>query len=48
MIKKLILILTFLFASYGKAGEIIFEGTGKADINGYTFTQGYALLAIPL
>ena len=39
MIKKLILILTFLFLSYGKAGEIIFEGTGKADINGYTFND---------
>ena len=39
MIKKLKLILTFLFVSYGKAGEIIFEGTGKADINGYTFND---------
>ena len=48
MIKKLILRLTFLFVSYGKAGEIIFEGTGKVDINRYTFTEGYDLLAIPL
>ena len=32
MIKILILILSFLFISFGKAGEIIFEGTGKADI----------------
>ena len=39
MIKKLILILTFLFISFGKAGEIIIEGTGKADINGYTFND---------
>ena len=39
MIKKLILILTFLFVSFGKAGEIIIEGTGKADINGYTFND---------
>ena len=39
MIKKLILILTFIFVSFGKAGEIIIEGTGKADINGYTFND---------
>jgi len=39
MIKKLILILTFLFVSFGKTGEIIIEGTGKADINGYTFND---------
>ena len=39
MIKKIILILTFLFVSFGKAGEIIIEGTGKADINGYTFND---------
>ena len=39
MIKILILILSFLFISFGKAGEIIIEGTGKADINGYTFND---------
>ena len=39
MIKILILILSFLFISCGKAGEIIIEGTGKADINGYTFND---------
>ena len=39
MVKKLILILIFLFVSFGKAGQIIIEGTGKADINGYTFND---------
>ena len=39
MISRLILILTFLFVSFVKAGEIIIEGTGKADINGYTFND---------
>ena len=37
--KKLILIITLIFSSVGKAGEITFEGTGKADINGYTFND---------
>ena len=37
--KKLILIFTVIFVSYGKTNEIIFEGTGKADINGYTFND---------
>ena len=37
--KKLILIITLIFSSVGKAGEITFEGTGKADINGYTFNE---------
>ena len=39
MIKILILIFSFLFISFGKAGEMIIEGTGKADINGYTFND---------
>ena len=39
MISRLILILTFLFVSFVKAGEIIIEGTGKADISGYTFND---------
>ncbi len=39
MIRRLILILTFLFVSFVKAGEIIIEGTGKADISGYTFND---------
>ena len=39
MIRILILILSFLFISFGKAGEMIIEGTGKADINGYTFND---------
>ena len=37
--KKLIIILAILFTSFGKAGEITFEATGKADINGYTFND---------
>ena len=37
MIKKLILI--FLFVSFGKAGQITFEASGKADISGYTFND---------
>ena len=37
--KKLILIIILIFISAGKAGEITFECTGKADINGYTFND---------
>ena len=37
--KKLILIFLVIFASHGKVDEIIFEVTGKADINGYTFND---------
>ena len=37
--KKLILILILIFVSVGNAGEITFECTGKADINGYTFND---------
>ena len=37
--KKLILIITLIFSSVGITGEITFEGTGKADINGYTFND---------
>ena len=37
--KKLILILIFLFVSFGKAGQITFEASGKADISGYTFND---------
>ena len=37
--KNLIIILTVLFISFGNTNEITFEGTGKADINGYTFND---------
>ena len=37
--KNLILIISVLFVSFGKAEEIIFEASGKADINGYTFND---------
>ena len=37
--KKLILIIILIFVSAGEAGEITFECTGKADINGYTFND---------
>ena len=37
--KKLLLILAVIFASYGNTDEITFEGTGKADISGYTFSD---------
>ena len=39
MIKKLIIILIFLFVSFAKTGEITFEASGKADISGYTFND---------
>ena len=39
MIKKLIFILIFVFVSFGKAGQITFEASGKADISGYTFND---------
>ena len=37
--KIVIIILSMLFLSFGKAGEIVFEESGKADINGYTFND---------
>ena len=37
--KNLILITTVMFISFGEAGEITFEASGKADINGYTFND---------
>ena len=37
--KKLPLILIFLLVSFGKAGQITFEASGKADISGYTFND---------
>ena len=37
--KKIILIFALIFASNGNTNEITFEGTGKADINGYTFND---------
>ena len=37
--KKLIIIILVLFVSFGKTGQIIFEETGKADINGFTFND---------
>ena len=37
--KKLILILAVTFVSNANADEITIEGTGKADINGYTFSD---------
>ena len=39
MIKKLIVILIFLFVSFAKTGQITFEASGKADISGYTFND---------
>ena len=39
MMRNLILIIAVLFVSFGKAGEITFEASGKADINGYTFND---------
>ena len=39
MIKKLIIILIFLFVSFAKTGQITFEASGKADISGYTFND---------
>ena len=39
MIKKLIIILIFLFVSFAKTGQITFEASGKADISGYTFSD---------
>ena len=37
--------MVMIVVSFGKAGEITFEATGKADINGYTFndTSSYKL-----
>ena len=37
--KNFILFITLLFASVGNTGEITFEASGKADINGYTFND---------
>ena len=37
--KKLLLILAVIFAPHGNTDEITFEGTGKADISGYTFSD---------
>ncbi len=37
--KKLILILAVIFVSNANADEITIEGTGKADISGYTFSD---------
>ena len=39
IMKKLILIFAIIFACHGNADEITIEGTGKADINGYTFND---------
>ena len=39
MIKKLIIILIFLYVSFAKTGQITFEASGKADISGYTFND---------
>ena len=39
MIKKLIIILIFLFVSFAKTEQITFEASGKADISGYTFND---------
>ena len=44
MIKKLIIILIFLFVSFAKTGEITFEASGKADISGYTFNDNNSLI----
>ena len=44
--KKLILIiLVVIFLSYGNTNEIIFDGSGKAEISGFTFsdTSSYKL-----
>ena len=37
--KKLILLLTVISYSFVNANEIIIEGNGKAEINGYTFND---------
>ena len=37
--KKLILILAVIFVFNANADEITIEGTGKADISGYTFSD---------
>ncbi len=37
--KKIILIIALIFASNGNTNEITIEGTGKAEINGYTFND---------
>ena len=37
--KKLLLIITILSVSFVSADEIIFEITGKAEINGFTFND---------
>ena len=37
--QKFLLIITILFVSFASADEIIFEITGKAEINGFTFND---------